>query len=222
MKISLKKRLNKGKYSWYIHYYLGSTVNNNGGKKHIQEWETLGIYTLVNPITKEEIANNMLLQTKAEEIFKRKELDFLNKKNNISPTKQEKIFTNSSEQIDYAINILLNNTSKIPADQLEKFLILINKRHFQKINKKVESIFSKLSERISALEKLELQNKAENEIDNKYFFGSKEACKYLSISYSTLTKLTKDKKIPFYKPTNRNMYFFKEELDKWIISNNNE
>jgi excisionase family DNA binding protein len=46
-----------------------------------------------------------------------------------------------------------------------------------------------------------------------------EAAKYLSISQSTLYKLTYQRKIPSHKPTGKLLYFFKHELDEWISSN---
>lgn len=49
-----------------------------------------------------------------------------------------------------------------------------------------------------------------------------EAAKYLSISQSHLYKLTSQRKIPFHKPNGKYLYFFKEELDKWIVSNEKE
>ncbi len=215
MKISLKKRLNKDKYSWFIHYYLGETINSNGRRKHIQEWETLGIYTIANPKTKEEEDNNHILELKAQKIFKSKELDFLNKKNNIIPSKQDKHFTNSAENIEYSLNILLNNINKIPSEKINIFLENINKEYYKSVEKRIEKLHADFIKKINSLENV--INLKQNNIIDKQFFTSKEACQYLSISYSKLTKLTKEKKIPFHKPTNGNMYFFKEELDKWII-----
>lgn len=46
-----------------------------------------------------------------------------------------------------------------------------------------------------------------------------QAAIYLSISHSQLYKLTSHRKIPFHKPTGKYLYFFKSELDKWIITN---
>jgi len=43
-----------------------------------------------------------------------------------------------------------------------------------------------------------------------------EAALYLSISKSTLYKLIHLKKIPFYKPGNKLVYFKRAELDQWI------
>jgi len=43
-----------------------------------------------------------------------------------------------------------------------------------------------------------------------------EAAQYLSISQSTLYKLTYQRKIPAHKPSGKLLYFFKHELDEWI------
>lgn len=49
-----------------------------------------------------------------------------------------------------------------------------------------------------------------------------EAAHYLSISHSTLYKLTHQRKIPYHKPTGKLLYFFKHELNKWIAENEKE
>lgn len=46
-----------------------------------------------------------------------------------------------------------------------------------------------------------------------------EAAQYLSLSHSTLYKLTYQRKIPCHKPNGKVLYFFKHELDEWISSN---
>ncbi len=46
-----------------------------------------------------------------------------------------------------------------------------------------------------------------------------EAAQYLSISHSQLYKYTSQRKIPFHKPSGKYLYFFKHELDQWIIRN---
>jgi excisionase family DNA binding protein len=49
-----------------------------------------------------------------------------------------------------------------------------------------------------------------------------EAARYLSISHSTLYKLTYQRKIPSYKPSGKLLYFFKHELDEWISKGSDE
>ena len=53
-------------------------------------------------------------------------------------------------------------------------------------------------------------------------FNFVQAAKYLSISQSHLYKLTSHRKIPFHKPSGKYLYFFKGELDLWIMNNEEE
>ncbi|MBN2011944.1 helix-turn-helix domain-containing protein [candidate division KSB1 bacterium] len=46
-----------------------------------------------------------------------------------------------------------------------------------------------------------------------------EAAKYLSLSKSTIYKMTHYRKIPFSKPQGKKIYFSRTELDKWMLSN---
>ena len=62
-------------------------------------------------------------------------------------------------------------------------------------------------ERLDALEGIYLCQKE--------IFNFDEAAAYLSISKSTLYKLTSKKESPFYKP-NRLVFFERAELDNWI------
>ncbi|MCF8239757.1 MAG: helix-turn-helix domain-containing protein [Melioribacteraceae bacterium] len=47
-----------------------------------------------------------------------------------------------------------------------------------------------------------------------------QAAEYLSISQSHLYRLTSKRKIPCHKPNGKYLYFFKDELDEWIVNNN--
>lgn len=58
-----------------------------------------------------------------------------------------------------------------------------------------------------------------NFINEKEVLNSKEFLSYLNISYSMLTKLTSNSLIPFYKPTNGLLFFFKDDIDEWIRKN---
>lgn len=64
--------------------------------------------------------------------------------------------------------------------------------------------------------KLELANLADKE---KSILTVEEAAKYLNISRGTLYKLTSANAVPFSKPTGKQLYFDKEKLDAWILSN---
>jgi excisionase family DNA binding protein len=46
-----------------------------------------------------------------------------------------------------------------------------------------------------------------------------ECMKYLDLSKGYLYKLTRDNRIPFFKPLGGKLYFYKSEIDKWIKSN---
>ncbi|WP_291102457.1 MULTISPECIES: helix-turn-helix domain-containing protein [unclassified Dysgonomonas] len=46
-----------------------------------------------------------------------------------------------------------------------------------------------------------------------------EAAKYLGFSKSMLYKMTAKRIICFYKPSGKLIYFKKEDLDNWLLSN---
>jgi len=66
----------------------------------------------------------------------------------------------------------------------------------------------------------EIKNLLKGKNDTPFNFV--QAAKYLSISQSHLYKLTSHRKIPFHKPTGKYLYFFKGELDLWIVNNEGE
>ncbi len=51
---------------------------------------------------------------------------------------------------------------------------------------------------------------------NKDILSLKEACHFLDISPSFLYKLTAERKISFYVPNGKKIYFKKVELEKWL------
>lgn len=53
-------------------------------------------------------------------------------------------------------------------------------------------------------------------------FDSKSAAEYLSLSINTLYKMTSNGELTFYKPNNKLIYFKKEDLDEWVLSNKHE
>lgn len=59
----------------------------------------------------------------------------------------------------------------------------------------------------------------QNFINGKDVLTSKEIVSFLNISYSMLTKLTSNSLIPFYKPTNGLLFFFKSDIHDWIREN---
>lgn len=54
---------------------------------------------------------------------------------------------------------------------------------------------------------------------NKTTLNFREAKDYTGLSSSQLYKLTRLNVIPCYRPTGRLIYFNKEELDAWLMSN---
>ncbi len=54
---------------------------------------------------------------------------------------------------------------------------------------------------------------------NKEILSFSEACSYLNISSSFLYKLTSERKIPYYIPNGKKIYFRKSELDFWATKN---
>jgi excisionase family DNA binding protein len=46
-----------------------------------------------------------------------------------------------------------------------------------------------------------------------------EAAVYLEVSHSHLYKLTSTGTIPAYKPNGKKLYFNREELNRWLLSN---
>ncbi len=59
----------------------------------------------------------------------------------------------------------------------------------------------------------------DNFINGKDVLTSNEVLAYLNISYSLLSKLTSAGLIPYHKPTNGLLFFFKSELHDWIREN---
>ena len=49
-----------------------------------------------------------------------------------------------------------------------------------------------------------------------------EASKFLGISKSDLYKRTSSKSIPFFKPSGKLIYFLREDLENWMMSNRQE
>lgn len=45
-----------------------------------------------------------------------------------------------------------------------------------------------------------------------------EACIFLNIRKSYLYKLVEKKKIPFYRPWGKKIFFSRKELERWIIN----
>ena len=46
-----------------------------------------------------------------------------------------------------------------------------------------------------------------------------EGCEFTGLSKSYMYKLTHRNKIPHFKPHGKNIYFSREELEKWLLQN---
>lgn len=57
--------------------------------------------------------------------------------------------------------------------------------------------------------------------ENK-FITIKEVAEYLGYSANYLYKLARSKKIPSYQPTGNKILFDKEEIEKWVKTENHE
>ena len=53
----------------------------------------------------------------------------------------------------------------------------------------------------------------------KEVLTSDEAAQYLGISKSYLYKMTMKQKIPHYKPMGKMVYFYRKELEQWVLAN---
>lgn len=59
----------------------------------------------------------------------------------------------------------------------------------------------------------------EQSILQKEILSLDEACQYLDYSKSHLYKLTSTRRIPFYCPEGKRIYFKRLELDEWLLRN---
>lgn len=56
-------------------------------------------------------------------------------------------------------------------------------------------------------------------ITSKQVLTCDECAQYLGVSKSYLYKLTMARKIPFSRPLGKMMYFQREEIERWLLSN---
>lgn len=69
----------------------------------------------------------------------------------------------------------------------------------------------------------EINNKLDilisSNLSNKKALNLSEAAQYIGISKTYMYQLTHRREIPFYKPNGKQVYFDKNELDNWLLSN---
>lgn len=71
---------------------------------------------------------------------------------------------------------------------------------------------------LSKLESIEKMLYEQNMLQ-KEVLNFNEATVYLEVSHSHLYKLTSTGTIPAYKPNGKKLYFNRQELNKWLLSN---
>lgn len=92
MKISLKKKkLVSGRFSLYLEYYNGYSINDNGKQKHDRSFEYLQIYLYQNPITTAEKNENKENLRLAEKILTLKKAELIKGEFNIENTNKGKV-----------------------------------------------------------------------------------------------------------------------------------
>lgn len=74
---------------------------------------------------------------------------------------------------------------------------------------------SNLSEKLDAIHHL----MEEQVVNQKKILNLEEASKFLGISKSDLYKRTSSNGIPFHKPSGKLIYFLREDLESWMLSN---
>tara|TARA_B100001057_G_C22457756_1_gene797601 strand:- start:216 stop:437 length:222 start_codon:yes stop_codon:yes gene_type:complete len=57
---------------------------------------------------------------------------------------------------------------------------------------------------------------------NKLMLTSTETAEYIGVSKSYLYRLTREKRIPYYNPRGKMIYFNREELNEWLSRNKSE
>ena len=61
-----------------------------------------------------------------------------------------------------------------------------------------------------------------NDVSTKKWLSIDEAADYLELSKSRIYELTSNRKINFYQPGGKRIFFREEDLDAWVISGHKE
>lgn len=92
MKITLKKKkLNTGKYSLFIEYYKGTTLDANGKTKHNRDFEYLKQYLIIDPKNKDEKKANKDTLKLCEGILAIRKAEFLQGRYNLKDNNKGKV-----------------------------------------------------------------------------------------------------------------------------------
>ncbi|WP_339656814.1 site-specific integrase [Flavobacterium frigidarium] len=91
MNITLKKKkLQNDKYSLYLEYYKGSTVNLEGKRVHLRDFEYLKLYPYQDPKTANEKKENKEIDTLSEQILSIRKAEYFQGKFDIKNTAKSK------------------------------------------------------------------------------------------------------------------------------------
>lgn len=71
---------------------------------------------------------------------------------------------------------------------------------------------------VEAIEQLIVQKFDELKTITKPFLTVEELASYLGVKTSYIYKMTHNREIPFYKPGGKMIYFNREEIDEWVLS----
>lgn len=71
---------------------------------------------------------------------------------------------------------------------------------------------------IEAIEQMIVQKFDELKTITKPFLTVEELTSYLGVKTSYIYKMTHNREIPFYKPGGKMVYFNREEIDEWVLS----
>ncbi len=71
---------------------------------------------------------------------------------------------------------------------------------------------------IEAIEQMIVQKFYELKTITKPFLTVEELASYLNVKTSYIYKMTHNREIPFYKPGGKMIYFNREEIDEWVLS----
>lgn len=75
-----------------------------------------------------------------------------------------------------------------------------------------------MEEKYEAIEQLIVQKFDELKIMTKPFLSVDELASYLGVKTSYIYKMTHNREIPYYKPGGKMVYFNREEIDEWVLS----
>lgn len=75
-----------------------------------------------------------------------------------------------------------------------------------------------MEEKYEAIEQMIVQKFDELKTITKPFLTVEELASYLGVKTSYIYKMTHNREIPFYKPGGKMIYFNREEIDEWVLS----